>query len=84
MEYVLTESEPEPHGDLIERYMRHVRAIDLTSGTLRAWHVLAARGLYRLLVDIELDGGPAAPMGMPHALCLSDAEACAMVSTCAE
>ncbi len=65
---------------LNERYQRHVHAAEQSSGTKRAWHIAAARGLYRLLADIELDGGPAAPMGMPHLLCISDEECRAMVS----
>lgn len=80
MEYILGETEPEPHGDLINRYVMHMKACDLTNGTLHAWHFMAARGLYRLLCDIEVGGGPCVPMGMPHALCVSDVEAIVMVS----
>jgi len=57
------------------RYLRHIAlAEEATTSRARAWHIAAARGLYRLMVDIEMDGGPACPMGMPHALCLTDAE----------
>jgi hypothetical protein len=60
---------------LTERYFRHVYAAFQSSHpSLRAWHIAAARGLYRLLADIELEGGPPAPMGLPHFLCMSDAE----------
>jgi hypothetical protein len=62
------------HATLSERYARHVAAAHATTGRLFAWHVAAARGLYRLLADLELNGGPPAPMGMPHVLCLTDAE----------
>lgn len=82
---VLSEREPETsgsHAELIARFSRHCQALEFSTGRKRAWHVLAARGLYRLLADIECDGGPAAPMGMPHVLCISDAEACAMVPAC--
>lgn len=64
---------------LNERYQRHVDAAHTSNGIKRAWHIAAARGLYRVLADIELDGGPPAPMGMPHLLCISDKEVCAMV-----
>lgn len=82
--YILTDDAQDAtvygsHSDLTERYYRHVAAIEHSSGNLHAWHVLAARGLYRVLADIECDGGPSAPMGMPHVLCISDEEARSMI-----
>ena len=62
------------HALLLTRYASHAAAGTLARGKRRAWHVAAARGLYRLLADRELAGGLPAPMGMPHALCLTDAE----------
>lgn len=85
--HVLSDVTPELLGDthagLTARYFRHTAAIECSHGALRAWHILAARGLYRLLADLECDGGPAAPMGMPHVLCLSDEEACQLASASA-
>jgi hypothetical protein len=81
--YVLTETEPEPsgsHAELTARYFRHVDGAHKHDvGSLKAWHILMAQGLYRLLADIECNGGESAPMGMPHVLCISAAEACSMV-----
>lgn len=55
------------------RYASHIKAIDVTSNPkLRLWHMCAARGLYRLMVDIEISGGEPCPAGMPHVLCISD------------
>ena len=61
------------------RYRRHSLAADVTTGRLQAWHIAAARGLYRLMCDIEIAGGSPVGMGMPHLLCITDEEvrACA-------
>jgi hypothetical protein len=78
--YVLSDTEPEPHGDLVDRYARHTRAAMAAHGTTRGFfHMMAARGLYRLLADIECSGGQPAPMGAPHFLCLTDTEVRALV-----
>lgn len=61
--------------DLNTRYLHHIRAAQAAAGRTFAYHVIMARGLYRLLCDIEMDGGPPAPMGMPHILTLTDEEA---------
>lgn len=61
------------YDDALERYYSHVRAIE-TDMTHRVYHIAVCRGLYRLLVDTECAGGPAAPMGMPHTLCITDHE----------
>ena len=83
--YVLSESEPEPNGshdELMARYLRHVNASHVhPNGNLKAWHMLMAQGLYRLMADIECDGGPCAPMGLPHLLCVSASEIVSMVTT---
>lgn len=63
---------PELHAVLFARYLRHTFEAERTSFGLHVWHVAAARGLYRYLADVELAGGPPAPMGMPHVLCVSD------------
>lgn len=60
------------------RYLRHKDAALMACGYMRAWHIAAARGLYRMLADRELAGGEPAPMGMPHMLCISDTEVCAL------
>jgi hypothetical protein len=60
--------------DLNVRYRRHSLAADVTSGRIQAWHIAAARGLYRLMCDIEIAGGPVVGMGMPHLLCVTDEE----------
>jgi hypothetical protein len=59
---------------LTERYEAHVAAALAGTCAHRAWHIAAARGLYRLLGDQELAGGPPAPMGMPHVLTITDDE----------
>lgn len=60
--------------ELVERYLRHIDGAHVSSGRRQVWHIAAARGLYRLLADRELAGGEPAPMGMPHVLCVTDAE----------
>lgn len=58
-----------------ERYAAHLAALeDAPTPAMRAWHLAAARGLYRMMVDEEMEGGPACPAGMPHALCITDSE----------
>lgn len=59
------------HSVLLERYLKHVA---LAESTGSVWNIAAARGLYRLLADIECAGGKAAPMGMPHILCITDTQ----------
>jgi len=62
------------NANLNARYTRHVSLASVTTGREQAWHIACARGLYRLLVDIEIAGGPCCPAGMPHVLCMSDEE----------
>lgn len=80
MEHIISETEPEIFGDLDARYAKHVAALESCHERMRAWHVAAARGLYRMMADRECDGGAPAPMGMPHLLCVSDAEVQMMVA----
>ena len=60
--------------DLDVRYRRHSLAADTATGRIQAWHIAAARGLYRLMCDREIAGGPPVGMGMPHLLCITDEE----------
>ena len=70
---------PATEEPLLGRYLKHVDHAERANGARRVFHIAAARGLYRLMADREIAGGEAAPMGMPHLLCISDAELRGMI-----